>query len=113
MLHILHIAVMALTFLYMFNRAQLSETRMVALVPLGMILVDSMILGSDFLAVPFLAVLLTAARLTVLGCCGAALRREKQVLKTRQRRRMRMRLEMSTAALPRITPTLQENVHYA
>jgi hypothetical protein len=78
-----------------------------------MILVDSLVLSSNFLAVPALAVLMTAARLTVLGCCGAAMRREKQILKTRQRRRIRMRLEMGTAALPCITPALRENAHYA
>ena len=113
MLHVVHIAVMALTFLYMFNRAKLQETRQVALVPLGMLLVDGLVLSSNFFAVPVLAVLMTAARLTVFGCCVAAMRREKRLIAARNRRRLQVRMEMRTAALSPAALPIQDVARYA
>ena len=38
---VLHIAVMGITFLYMFNKAHFAATRLVSLVPLLMLLTDA------------------------------------------------------------------------
>ena len=49
---VLHIAVMALAFLYMFNKAHFAATRLVGLVPLLMLVADGCTAGVDFFAAP-------------------------------------------------------------
>lgn len=112
-LNIFHITIMAITFLYMFNKAQFTQTRLVALVPLGMMLVDVCSARADFLAVPALALLMAALRLTVLVCCVGAMRQDRRMARARDRRRVRTRMVLRTAAIERVASNVYEMPQYA
>ncbi len=112
LLNIIHVIILASTFLYMFNTAQFAQTRLVALVPLGMLLVDICSMRADFLSVPALAVLLAAARITVLLCCVGAMRADRRMARARKRANLRRRMVMRTAAIANVNYT-QSHVQYA
>ncbi len=112
LLNTMHVIIMASTFLYMFNKAQFTATRLVALVPLGMLFADVCSLRADFLSVPALALLLAAARITVLACCAGAMRADRRMARARQRANMRARMIMRTAAIANDNYT-QSHVQYA
>ena len=97
--NIFNIIVMVVTFLYVFNKARYTQTRLVALVPLGMALVDICSVRANFLAVPALAVVMIALRITVLGCCYAALRNDRIAARAEARRRLRRRLVVHTGVV--------------
>ena len=97
--NLLHIAVMSMTFLYMFNKAQFAATRLVSLIPLATVLVDACCLRADFMAVPVLAVLMEAARLTVLGCCVLAMKKDARLVRARSRQRAMRKMRLHTAVL--------------
>lgn len=97
--NMLHIAVMSVTFLYMFNKAQFAATQTVSFVPLAMVLVDACCLRADFWSVPVLAVLMAAARLTVLGCCALAMKKDARMVRARLRQRAMRRLQLHTTVL--------------
>lgn len=113
LLNIFHITVMAITFLYMFNKAQFNQTRLVALVPLGMMFVDVCSAKADFLTVPVLAVLMAALRVTVLVCCAGAMRQDRLMARARDRRRVRERMVLRTAAIERAASNVYELPQYA
>ncbi len=96
---VLHIAVMALAFLHMFNKAHFAATRLVGLVPLLMLVADGCTAGVDFFAVPLLGVLMECMRLLVLGCCFVAMRRDARQYKAQKRRRLLREMQARTAAL--------------
>lgn len=97
---VLHIAVMGITFLYMFNKAHFASTRLVSLVPLLMLLTDGCTAGVDFFALPLLGVLMEVLRLVVLGCCAFAMRRDAHQYAVRKRRRVLREMKARVAALP-------------
>ncbi len=99
MLNVLQVAVMAIASLYVFGKTQFAENRLVALVPLGMALLDITSLTADFLAVPALFIVMEAARLAVLGCCAAALRRDRRMVAARNRERAKEKFRMRMAAV--------------
>jgi len=99
MWNVIQIAVMALTFLYVFNKTQFVENRLVAFIPLGMALLDLTSLSADFLAVPALFAVMELARLVVLGCCVAALRRDRRMVAARNRERAKEKFRMRMAAV--------------
>ena len=101
LLNVFHIAVMALVFLYMFNTARFTRTRLVALVALATALVDICSVKADFTAIPVLALLLAVMRLVILGCCFAAMRQDRAAARARDRQRMRRRMVLRTAAIER------------
>lgn len=113
LLNIFHIVVMAITFLYMFNKAEFNQTRLVALVPLGMMLVDVCSARADFLAVPILALLMAALRVTVLVCCAGAMRQDRRMACARDRRRIKERMVLHTAAIERTASNVYELPQYA
>lgn len=96
---VLHIAVMALTFLYMFNKAHFAQTRMVALVPLLMLVADGCTAGVSFFAVPVLGVLMECARVVVLVCCGVAMKRDTRLYAAQKKRRLLREMQARTTAL--------------
>ncbi len=112
LLNIFHVSILAGTFLYMFNTAQFAQTRLVALVPLGMLLADVCSIRADFLSVPALAVLLAAARIMVLVCCVGAMRADRRMARARKRANLRARMVMRTTAMLDST-CAQPRVQYA
>lgn len=111
--NILHISVMALAFLYVFNKTEFSRNRIVALVPLAMMVLDVCSAQFDFWSVPVLAVILVAMRMTVIGCCIAAVRRDRAMVRARQRQRTKARMVMRTAAIERKPSNVYEMPQYA
>lgn len=103
--NMLHIAVMSITFLYMFNKAQFSQTRLLSLIPLAMVVVDACCLRADFWAIPVLALLMEVARLTVLLCCAVALKRDARMARARARRRAVRKLCLHTATREQTEPS--------
>lgn len=113
MLNILHIAAMAITFLVVFNKAEFTGTRLVALVPLGMLLADVCSVRADFMSTPVLAVIMAVSRLTVVACCVLALRRDRAMARARDRQRLRHRMVMRTAAINAHTSDVYDLPQYA
>ncbi len=96
LMSMLHILIMGSVFLYMFNKAQFTQTRLVALVPLGMLVVDACVFGAG-VASPALSLLCYALRLTVLLCCFGAMKRDARLARTRERRRAYRKLQLQNA----------------
>ena len=101
MWNVLQIAVMAITFLCVFNRTHFFENRMVAFVPVGMLLLDCTSLSANFAAIPALFVLMELARIAVIACCVAAVRRDRRMLIARNRERAKAKFAARTAAVRR------------
>lgn len=99
MFNLFNIFLMSATFLYVFNKAHYAQTRLVALVPLAMVLVDVCSVSANSLSVPALAIILAALRLLVMGCCFAALRQDRITARAQARRRLRRRLVVHTGAM--------------
>lgn len=112
LLNIIHVIVMGIAFLYTFNKAQFAQTRLVALVPLGVLFIDLFSLRADFLAVPTATLLLTLLRIGVLACCVGALRADRRLAKAKARANMRTRMVMRTAAIA-AAPHAAEQAQYA
>ncbi len=112
-LNIFHIAVLAITFLYMFNKAEFNQTRLVALVPLCMMFVDVCSVRADFLSVPALAVLMAVLRVTVLVCCAGAMHQDRRMARVRDRKRVKERMVLRTAAITRSAPNVYKLPQYA
>ena len=111
--NILHISVMALAFLYVFNKTEFSRNRVVAFVPLAMMVLDVCSVQYSFWAVPVCAAILVAMRVTVLGCCFAAVRRDRAMVRARQRQRNKARMVMRTEAIRRTEANVYELPQYA
>lgn len=99
MLNVLQIAVMAITFLYVFNKTHFFENRVVAFVPLGMLLLDCTSLSARFTATPALFVLMELARIAVIACCVVAVRRDRRMVAVQNRERAKTKFRMRTAAI--------------
>ena len=87
-----HGAAMLALFLYMIRRTRFAETKKVALVPLATGFVD--LLAAGLLNpghYPLLTFLLAALRLTIVGCCVLALRRDAAMARQKARRRAQRR----------------------
>ncbi len=96
MMSVLHILVMGTAFLYTFNKAQFLQTRLVALVPLAMLVVDACVFGAGA-ASTLLAVVCEALRLTVLLCCVGALKQDARWARARKQRRAYAKLQFHNA----------------
>lgn len=71
------ILLMGATFLYMINKAHFTQTRRVALVPLGFCAVDMLCAGAvPFGTYPIITAMLVILRLAVLLCCVGAMRKD-------------------------------------
>ena len=106
MMSVLHILITGSVFLYMFNRAQFLQTRLVALVPLMMLVVDGCVFGAG-VASPALLVVSEMLRLAVLLCCVGAMKRDARLARARKQKRAYHKLqfhnamqEMPVVALP-------------
>lgn len=99
MWNVIQVAVMAVTFLYVFNKAQFAENRVVALVPLGMALLDLTSLTADFSKYAALFVIMEIARVGVLLCCAAALQRDRRMVAARKRERAKEVFKRRMAAV--------------
>ena len=102
MWNVFQIAVMAITFLYVFNKTHFFENRIVAFVPLGMLLLDCTSLSAQFASIPALFVVMEAARLVVIAACVAAVRRDARMLAARNRERAKAKFQARTAAMQRV-----------
>lgn len=92
---ILHICVMGFAFLYMFNKAQFAQTRLVALAPLGMLMVDACVFGVGMASL--LAIAGAMLRLTVLICCVAAMKKDARLARARARKRAAAKIHLQNA----------------
>ncbi len=101
MWNVLQLAVMALAFLYVFNKTHFFVNRVVAFVPLGMLLLDATSLSAHFASIPALFVIMELARITVLACCVAAVRRDARMLAARRRERAKTAFKARTAVVQR------------
>ena len=99
MWNIFTVAVMAIAFLYVFNKTQFIQNRLVAFVPLFMMLLDLTALSAQFVSTPGLFIIIEASRLVVLACCAAAIRRDRCMVAARARERASEKLKMRMAAV--------------
>lgn len=101
MWNLFQVIVMAIAFLYVFNKTQFVENRLVAFVPLVMALLDLSSLSAQFATIPALFVVIEAARVAVIACCVAAVRRDKRMQTARNRKRAQEKFRMRMAAVQR------------
>ncbi len=94
-------AVMAIAFLYVFNKTHFFENRVVAFVPLGMLLLDVSSLAAQFMSTPALFAVMELARVTVIACCIAAVRRDARMVAARNRERAKAKFKARTAVVQR------------
>ncbi len=104
MMEIVYVVLMAFTCIYMMRKANFSETRLVALVPLGMALLDGCSFGADFTAIPALYALMWAARITVWVCCYKAMREDRRKTIARRQRNASAELKLRMAAIAKAEP---------
>ncbi len=95
------VAVMAIAFLYVFNKTHFFANRVVAFVPLGMLLLDVTSLSAQFASIPALFAVMELARITVLACCVAAVRRDARMVAARNRERAKAKFKARTAMVQR------------
>ncbi|MBQ8752016.1 MAG: hypothetical protein IJZ13_02815 [Clostridia bacterium] len=89
MSNVFAILMMGGMFLLMWNKATLTSTRRMAMLPLGICVVEVLTFGLLTVGLfPVLSVLLWMARLTVFACCGMKLRQDRMVARRRVRRRI-------------------------
>ncbi|MBP3388326.1 MAG: hypothetical protein J6K98_00460 [Clostridia bacterium] len=87
--NVMTILLMGGMFLLMWNKGTLISTRRMAMLPLAVCVVELLTFGLLHGALfPVLTVVLWAARLAILGCCGLKLRHDMIVARRRARRRM-------------------------
>lgn len=103
---VLHILIMGSVFLYMFNKAQFLQTRLVALVPLATLVVDSCVFGAGMASAGLFAVS-EGLRIAILLCCVGAMKRDARLARARKQKRAYHKLqfhnamqEMPVVALP-------------
>lgn len=100
-LNLIFAVLMAATFLYMLCRARMSEARRLVWLPAASCLVELLTLGVLApTAHPLITLLLVALRLTMLGICTVAMRRDAAMVRARQRRRARLARELHAALNP-------------
>ena len=99
MWNVMQVIVMGIVFLFVFNKTQFVENRLVAFVPLGMALLDITALSANFAAYTSLLVLMELARLTVIVCCVAAVQRDRRMVAARTRERAKEKFRMRMAAV--------------
>lgn len=90
---------MAIAFLYVFNKTHFFENRVVAFVPLGMLLLDVSSLAAQFMSTPALFAVMELARVTVIACCIAAVRRDARMVAARNRERAKAKFKARTAVV--------------
>lgn len=92
---------MAVLAVYMMGKGTLCQTRRMAWIPLAVcgmeLLTAGLLTPADF---PVLTVLLVLLRLTIAGCCAAALRYDAAAARAKRRRRERLSRELRTALHP-------------
>ncbi len=87
-LSLINILVMGAMFVYMVSRAHFATARRMALIPLGVCVVEMVMFGALSVTLfPALTVLLTALRAVILLCCMQAMRRDARLCRAQARRK--------------------------
>lgn len=106
-LSLINILVMGAMFVYMVARAHFATARRMALIPLGVCVVEMVMFGALSVTLfPALTLLLTALRAVILLCCVQAMRRDARLCRA-QARRQRAAMAAQAEALERtaaVTP---------
>lgn len=105
MLHGISATVMAVMVIYILQKGVRKETRLLALLPAGMGLIE--LLGVGVLtpsSYPILTIVALLMKLVVIGCCVGAVRRDMALVRARQRRRQWLKQELHKALQPALVP---------
>lgn len=101
LLSLMSAAAMAAMFVYMLCRAKMAETRRMLWLPAASCGMELMSMGLlSVTTFPWLTVLLVMLRLSLLGCCAVAMRRDAAMVRARRRRRARLARELHLALNP-------------
>ncbi len=95
-------SILAMTgmFLYMFNKAVLTSTRKMALLPLLCAVIEGLAAGALTPSLfPGLTAVLVVLRLAILLCCAGAMRRDAAAARRRERNRRRRAAEQRAEAM--------------
>jgi len=100
-LSIVSIAAMAAMSVYMFAHARGGEARRLAWLPAASAVLELLAFGMlSITHFPLLTLLLTGLRLSLLGLCTVAMRRDALAARARQRRREQLARELRAALNP-------------